>query len=772
MKKHVPLLSLLIIGSIFIFSFYGKAITNANSLIFNQSGDALKNYFTYAYHIEHDSSYLGFEGMNYPYGEHILYTDCHPALANTFKLLGSGFPFFRSHSIGILNLVMLFSIFFTFFVCYFLLQEFKINKWFAVLFSIGITLLAPQIFRMEGHLALSYSLAIPLSWLLLLKSFKSGAKAIFVILLFLNNVFWLFIHAYLGIIILFFLTAMLFLKIIFDKTRRQLLTKYLILLGSVLIPVIIFVLVARLTDNHIDRTNNPSGFFLHNAELDDVFLPHHAPFRPLLDKLTGNAIKQKWEAWSYVGLSTTILFIILIVSSVLRLFNRKKAKFLVNWLNDKTLNISLIAAFTVLLFAMAIPFKQIPSLLEYFPVLKQFRATGRFAWPFYFVAMVFSAYVFQDIFFKLKSKKKNMIAFSMVFLVGALNIIEAIPYHNEVSGAISKSPNLFRKELLPEAYKEALEHIKTENFQAILALPFFYIGSESYSRPRNEETVRASIVLSYHTGIPIVEAVLTRTSVSESKKIVQIVSPDFYEKPIRYDFPNDKPLLVIKTQAPLSKYENAILRKCKPLYSNKAIDVYSLELDDLFRNNSRTVYDKFLEARPVLHQRGLFYISDSTSFVYFNGFDKSGSNSIFRGNGAFESIKKGKNILAEFAPGTFSKEKDYDVSIWMYNGEPDALNLWFRFIIEEFDEANNKWYSTTIFPEHAETINGDWSLVEGVFKVRSPRNWVYVVTKGKENSKASFHADDLLIKEKGTDVFRLDDDSKSLFYNNHKIELH
>jgi hypothetical protein len=61
-----------------------------------------------------------------------------------------------------------------------------------------------------------------------------------------------------------------------------------------------------------------------------------------------------------------------------------------------------------------------------------------------------------------------------------------------------------------------------------------------------------------------------------------------------------------------------------------------------------------------------------------------------------------------------------------------------------------------------------WALV---FVLRSPGNWVYVVTKGKENSKASFHADDLLIKEKGTDIYRLDDDSKSLFYNNHKIEL-
>jgi len=107
----------------------------------------------------------------------------------------------------------------------------------------------------------------------------------------------------------------------------------------------------------------------------------------------------------------------------------------------------------------------------------------------------------------------------------------------------------------------------------------------------------------------------------------------------------------------------------------------------------------------------------------------------------------------------------------MYNAEPDALNLWFRFIIEEYDEVNNKWYTTTIFPEFAETINGDWSLVEGVFSVKDSKNRISIVTKGKKNSKASLHADDLLIWETGTDVYRPEENGRSLFYNNHRIGL-
>ena len=771
MKRHIHIIILLIISTVFIFLFYGKAVVNSNNLLFSNSGDAIKNYFTYAYHIKHDSSYLNFEGMNYPFGEHFLYTDCHPVLANTFKLLSSVFPFFNSHSIGFLNFIMIFSIFLTFIFCYYLLLEFKINKWLSILFSIGITLLAPQIFRLEGHLSLSYSMAIPLSWFLLIKCFKNQDKHIYTFLLFINNLFWMFVHAYLGVIILSFLIAMLKVKIIAEKNRSSYIVKYIVQAAALFLPIIIFYLLTIFTDHHIGRTNNPSGFFLHNAELDDIFLPHHGLYRHVLDNLTGHIIKLKWEAWSYVSLSTTILFLVLLILSVIKLFNRKKDLGLNRCFHDKTLNISLIAAFIVLLFAMSFPFKQIPSLIEYFPILKQFRATGRFTWPFYFVAMVFSASVFNDIFFKLINQNKKLFAILFIFVITALNIFEALPYHFQVSKSITKSQNLFKENLLPEKYKNALTHIHPEEFQAILTLPFFYIGSESYSRPRNEDAVRTSIVIAYHTGIPITGAVLTRTSVNESKKIVQLVSPDFYEKEIINDFLNSKPLLVVKIPATLTKYENDLLRKSKQIFSGNDIELFSLDLEDLFRNSGQVIYNQFRQKMPTLFKRDSFYISDSASFLFYKGFENLKSDKIFRGNGAFESIKKGKNIYAEFNPGTFSEDKEYNVSLWMYNGEADALNLWFRFIIEEYDETNNKWYSTTIFPEFSETINGDWSLIEGVFKVNSSKNRIYIISKGKENSKASLFADDLLIQEAGTNVYRLEEDDRLLFYNNHRIRL-
>lgn len=769
--KRIPFFILIVFNTLFILLFYGKVISHPDHYLFSDKGDALKNYFTYSYHIKYDSSYLNFEGMNYPYGEHFLYTDCHPALANLVKLCSTGSPFFSVHSIGILNFLLILSIFLTFIICYFLLKELEINSWFSLLFSIGITLLAPQIFRLGGHLSLSYSIAIPFSWLLIIKGLKNKEKIIYPFLLFLNSLFWILIHAYLGVIIIFFIALVVAGKYMLDTNRRKETLHYLSIFSALILPVIIFYIFTTLTDTHVGRTDNPSGFFLYNAEFDDVFLPHHPPLGPWINSATGNIIRQQWEAWSYVGFSTTILFLGILILSVVKIFRRAKTALPGIFFGNQVLNISLAAAFIVLLFAMAFPFKQMPFLLDIVPVLKQFRATGRFTWPFYFAATVFTAWVLQRVYVDSHSRQKKNLILSVCLFVGIMNIIEGLPYHIEVSKSIIQSKNLFNNELLPASYQTAIKAVNPEAYQAIIALPFYYQGSESFSRPRNEETMRASIILAYHTGIPLVCANLTRTSIGESKNIVQIVSPDFYKKNILADLPDNKPFLVIRTREKITKYEEAIFRKCRLIYQNDEIMLYSLTKSDLFKNNAQSYFDKYKAIEKNLFKKDQFYVSDDSTFFYFNGFEKLKSDKPFRGMGGFQCAKKGKNTFAEFPPLTFSTGKKYEVSIWMNNASKDALNNWLRFIIEEYEESADTWESVTCFPEQSEVINGDWSLVECTFEVKNPKNRVFILTNGKDDSKGFLFADDLLIREEGVDIYKLNENSGRLFLNNHEILL-
>ncbi|MFZ4739848.1 MAG: hypothetical protein ACOYLE_01645 [Bacteroidales bacterium] len=770
MKKKIPFILLIVFSTIFIFSFYGDVILHPDNYLFNDCGDAIKNYYTYSYHIKHDISYINFEGMNYPYGEHFLYTDCHPVLTIFFKLLASKFNFFSIHSIGILNFLMILSIFLTFFVCYFLLREFNINRWFSLLYCIGITMLAPQLFRLGGHLALSYSIAIPLSWLLIIKCFKNKEKLIYSVILFLNNLFWLFIHAYLGIIILFFLGSMIVVKYLFDKDKRKEIAHYLRIAFAIFVPVIIFYLFAVLTDTHIGRTNNPTGFFLFNAELDDVFLPHYPSLSFAMNEFLEKNIKTQWEAWAYVGFSTTIIFSVILILSIIKLFKRNKVKVLNAFFNSELLNISLISGFIVLLFAMAFPFKQIPNLVDFIPVIKQFRATGRFTWPFYFIAIVFAATVMQEFYLKSNGRRKKIFALLLCIIVGIFNIVEGMPYHKDASRNIVKSKNLFKKEILSDSYKAAINSVNLKDFQAIISLPFYYQGSENFSRPKYEETVRASICISYHTGIPIVCANLTRTSIQESKNIIQIITPNFYKKEILKDIPSNKPFLVIRTKDDISNYEKAIFQKCKPIYLSDEISLYVLSKEDLFNNNAYTIYEKYKQLKSTLFEKDQFYLSSDSSFFYYNGFENLKSDKPFRGKGGFQSLKKGKNTYAEFPANTFIVGKKYHISIWMWNGVQDALNDWFPLIIEECDEAKNVSESIICLPEESEVIFGNWSLIEGVFEVKNPKNKIYIITNGKDSYKEALFTDDLLIVEEGLDVYSLNNKDK-LFYNNHEILL-
>lgn len=770
-KNKLPYLILISLGIVIVFFFYGKVLLSPNNYMFSSKGDGIKNYFTYAYHIKHNASLTNFEGMNYPYGESYLYTDCHPVFASTFKFLSPVFPFLETHAVGVLNLIMILSIFFTFLIVYLLLVELKLNKWISILFSISITLLAPQIFRLGGHLALSYSVAIPLSWYLILKAINNPRGYYFVLLL-LNNLFWMLIHAYLGIIVISFLFSILVVKILTDKPKRDYLFSYIWLGTAIIAPLIIFYSFTIIADTHVGRTNNPSGFFLYNAEFDDILMPYGDPFRPLLDKLTGGVIKLEWEARGYIGMVNAILFIALLIIALVSIFKRSTRALLKNIFDNRLLNISLIAASIVLLFALAIPFKQFPDLLEVFPVFKQFRATGRFVWPFYFAFTIFAAYIFQKkVILKFIDKKKTIPGIVILVLVTAVSCLEGYHYHYDISKRISKNPNVFNTYLLAGDFQKAIDRIDPDDYQAIISLPFYYQGSESYGRPIVDEAVLSSLIFSYHTGLPGVCANLTRTSVEESKRIVQIISPNYYEKKIVNDFPDKKAFLIVKTGDNLSQYERAISNKGESIFKTDKFELLTISFEQLFSDDKNTVLSDFNERRPDLLKQESFYVSDSSSALYYNSFENSRSDTSFRGQGSFSSIKKGKNVFAEFPPNTFDEGKEYDLSMWMYNGEPDALNLWFRLIVEEYDETNDQWYESTFFPEKAEVIFDNWSLVEAVFKVKDPNNRIYIVSKGKDNSKASLHVDDILIKEKGIDIYMLYKNDKSLFFNNHYLNF-
>lgn len=772
MKKYHSQITLAMLGLLLILFFYGNVLFQPNHFLFSDQGDGLKNYYTFYYHSVNDTSAISFNGLNYPYGEHLFYTDSHPLFTVLFQSIR---PFLSSDNfpiIGALNLLLILSIWLNFFIVFRLLKAFSINAWIAIFFALVIVGLQPQLFRLTGHLSLSYSIAFPLTWLILVCSYKNETNHRLLVLLFINNLGWFFIHAYLGMILVSFQLVFYVGVLIKNKIQRRNVMPYLRFLTAALFPVLIFWLIAYFTDTHLNRTTNPSGFFLYNAEPDDFFVPHHPPFRPLLDKIPGLDINLQWEAWNYLGLMFSLALFIQLIRFLTSFFGERfQKKSMVSAL-PPVLVISLLSSLVLVAFAMGLPFKWYPPLLDAVPYIKEFRATGRFGWPFFYVGSVTAVYGIYSYVTLLKLKGKTVLSNLILVITIGVSAIEGLFYHADISKKIAQSPNLFNPTLLDSDMQDLIKNTKPGDYQALLPLPYYHMGSESFSRPIDPEIFTLSITLSAHTGLPIIGNNLTRTSITESKNLVQLMSPAYYPKKIESDFNSNQPILVIAQSAKLTSYEAKVLEKANLYKSYSKFSVYTLSPKHLFASDYNSEINAFKTIQNELIKKGQFLMSDTSEFIYFDDFESQLSNVAFFSSGAYKGLKTGKNTFAHFPAGTFKKDKTYSLSMWMYNDYPDALNLWFRLILAEYDTENNRWHETTVFPQESEVIFGDWSLVEMEFSIMDSKNEVFIISKGKPNQKSPLHADNLLIRDQRNEVYKVLREGKNpiLFKNNHYIQ--
>ena len=201
-----------------------------------------------------------------------------------------------------------------------------------------------------------------------------------------------------------------------------------------------------------------------------------------------------------------------------------------DWLQNEHLKIAFPASLLCLIFAFGYPFKAFPILLEWIPLVKNFRTTGRIGWIFYFVSTISVTFVIHEHLEQLKEKRKNIIIFLGISALPLLYLVEGFAHHLEMSEKVTTKINVFKKENLREDYLKAIEKIDISKYQAIIPLPFYYCGSENFSRPIHDHSSEVSKIFSYHTQIPLLAFDVGRTSIPESKKIVQIVTPNIYKK--------------------------------------------------------------------------------------------------------------------------------------------------------------------------------------------------------------------------------------------------
>lgn len=749
---------------IYFFLFYGKVFFNANDHLFSPEGDGLKNYYTYAYYVKNNKSASNFEGFNYPYGENILYTDSHPILIFFLKPIASVFPFINDYLIGILNSIMLFSIILSFYILYKLLLRFGISKYLAAIGSLGISVLSPQLFRLLGHFSLTYSFVIPLGIYLIMCYLQNNQRKKYWSLLGLLCLGSYFIHVYLGMIYTAFILSFALVHIIFAWLNNDSKKPAIGLISSGLFAMVLFVLFNKVIENHSNRSTNPYGFFEYYADFDTVFLPNSGPLKDIIFSILP-PFTQTWEGMAYIGIGTIILlpFLLVKVWSIIRI-NKLKSN------TSNALVIQLLISSTLLLiFSFGIPFRfGLEGLLESFSFLKQFRSIGRFAWPFYFCINFLAIFLIQGWTKRIAGSKK--IIFQS--LLPLIMVFEGLSYNQVLKEAMQKTPNHFKAANKLIDLENIKQDIDLSSYQALIPLPFFCTGSENHNKEGSRDSKLYAYLFSFETGIPILSVQSSRTSIKESRNIIQVLAPKQYEKYIVQDIKEKMPFLILRTKDPLTKYESELMDRADLIYEGNQLTLYAITHQKLL--DSESDIENIPTQARYLYQSD-YRSMDSTSYFYYDSFEGQENSNAFRGTSAKSIDKQKFNWLASIPTNSLTIKSNYIASIWLSRnsdncGQDDLNHL--QFVVRELKGQEIR-KETKVEAMSSPLIIEDWTLVELDFQALESNNQLEFSLIGNNPSQKITFADDLMIREADVNFYKFHDSNDSSHYikNNHLIRL-
>lgn len=749
-KKGVILTSVL--SLVIIISFFGSIVKSPNKYYFASGGDGFKSYYGAIYHLEYDSAYFQFQGMNYPYGESVFFTDNQPLLTNTVNLISDHILDIREHVVGIINLSMIFSILLAALCLYLLFFELGVDWWFASLASIGICLLSPQIGRMAGHFSLSHLFWIPLMLYLIFRFSKKPQWKLSILIAlvgFLAASMHLYFAAFYGLLITFYwLFSKNWLKENWHVRRNALFHWFV----QACFCFILLEIIVGSTDHVSDRTSHPYGTLVYLAHPISIFLPGGAPYS-FVPKYISVFNHLQWEGFAFIGMVSFIGFLIGIVSMLRRLIIGRNF-----WeiSNVGVLNSFIWASFFALLLSFGLPFIwNMDWLLDYLGPFRQLRGLGRFAWLFYYVINVTVFYLLYQWFIKQKSRSVAIAvitgAFILFFIDGYYNI-------RNVSVSIKNTKPLIEDRNNELAANKWMNQIDKSQFQTILPLPYFHVGSENIWIEPSFNSLENTLIASLKSGLPTTAVMMGRTSISQTYLNYSLVMEPLHSFDILNDFKNRKDILLMcmKGYQP-NKEEQRLQNASSFLVGNDLFDLYRLPFDSLKQlpdKYHRKVIADFYPAQLI--SKGAHLLSDTNSFVHYVNFDEE-VNPAYTGAGAHSLRVSEWNGLFDQKLMKAKRGDTYLVSFWLQNYRTDAYP---RFNIEMAQvgaDGQTVDYFYSDIHRYIRATDKNWALFEIPISVKEDDVLLKIAINNRVLRKANYIMDEFLIRKSDNNVFQQSD---------------
>lgn len=735
MKKLSEYSTVATVGLILTILFAGDVLKNINHRYFAQSGDGAKDYYAMFYHIKHDKSYIHSNSMNYPFGESIFFTGSQPMVSNTIKFISQNVYDISPYSVAIHNLLILLSIALTVLVIYMIFRHLNLPFWYSLLVAAGLTFLSPQIERIGGHFALSYTIVLPLFVLLLLKFNRKPSLGISIFILFVG--LWASItHGY----FFTFYMAMFSVYWLWQKpwsNQFDWKKHWLHMLLQLAIPLILVPTLLLYLDLVEDRTTWPWGFLFYRAYPESVFLSPGRPYWSWLNSLVKMRNLQ-WEGIAYVGLVSTIIFIVIFSSSIKYAIKRQWGNALAIT-NQPLINCLFWLSFLLLLFSFGIPFIfKMEFLLEYLGPIRQFRGIGRFAWLFFYMVNIVAFYLLWE---KQKTKKSVY----RILLIVPLVILSYDAWFN------SKSQKYYINNSLPELdyafHTNSKPNMNIDEFQAIMPIPFFSVGSENYW---HESACFGSMVkmyaLSQLTGLPLNATYTSRSSVWRCVENLNLIMEPLQQFPVLkyYNTSKDILLFVDPKCDLINNNERRIVSISTPIDTLWGYELRRLKVDDLakipelFRNE----YIKNLEANDTVAET-----------FFFQEFENAPTPKAFMGTGALKLNKRSYTNLYR-GRNVSNNSTEITISFWVSSMKQDIVPRNRIEIVTGREEGNWETWHGYGFMEHTKAFWGDWALVEYSLKLNNSSDFICISVAPLLPKSGDVYIDNLLIRPINRNVKR------------------
>ena len=553
-----------------------KIILNIHLYLLGSKDVGIESYFSTIYYSLYDKNSI-LTGFNFPYGEHLAYTDGQPIFSYLFSFLLNGNYDYVGNIVTILNLLILFSIPLGAVYLFRLFSLWKMPNGLSVVLSIAIVLLSPQIMRTIDLPTLSYVCFFPAIWFYA-ASWLQDKKISALVALNLFLLFFTFVNVYYLAIELVFLISTAFFYFLYKIRKPYLRNRAFLIVISAFIPLVAYYIWL-----HTTGAQGLGGIYFRS----ESFFTSHITFRDLFIPMDGflkNVIsllipigKSNMNNYAYVGFAS----ILSILMGIWVLRNR----ILENEVLAHGLGVFLLASLICLIIASGIPFTFFPHNLVPKEIL-QLGTLSRFAEPFYYVFAVTGAWFLYILSEYLRKKSQSVLATSILFTICAWWLYEGIGLQKRQADIIKRNGKEVSNFLsFNDNYYDLLTSIGQDpkKFQAIMAFPYFNTGSGDFQIMRNEDVIYQATKASLNLNLPIAQNLSGRLPLAENIHSIQLLSNPLIKKEILKDIPDDRSFLLLTVGQHFEEDEMRIIQKSRLLTKEGNLSFYDLPLS-AFKN--------------------------------------------------------------------------------------------------------------------------------------------------------------------------------------------